>query len=346
MKWLASDWTSSKFTGTESERKSFEYYLKQYMAGKLTADDSDSKRAARPNFPKLEDKLHAYIQLSAKKYTRDKCGLSWLAIQAKALTIAKKLNIDVEKFQASPGWISKFMKRKNLVGIQLHGEAGDMEPAVSERIMRDWRNDTFKDAMEWLSEDNDDIVWQMKRIYNADQTGLFYQKLPNRIYVDKGCKNDYAGAKQMKDKTRITLMICTSAHGEKVPLALVGKAKNPRCFDHLDKDELPMAYKNQNNAWFDQNITIWWINDVFKPYHTDLHGHSKALLLLDNCSAHKINMELLPDWLKIVFLPPNVTNRHQPADMGMIASLKIGYKINMLTQLLEIFDKEGGCKSC
>ena len=51
MKWLASDWTSSKFTGTESERKSFECYLKQYMAGKLTADDSDIKRAARPAFP-------------------------------------------------------------------------------------------------------------------------------------------------------------------------------------------------------------------------------------------------------------------------------------------------------
>ena len=70
-----------------------------------------------------------YIQLRAKKHTMDKCGLSWLAIQAKALTIAKKLNIDVEKFQALPGWISKFMKRKNLVGIKLHGEAGDMEPA-------------------------------------------------------------------------------------------------------------------------------------------------------------------------------------------------------------------------
>ena len=58
------------------------------------------------------------------------------------------------------------------------------------------------------------------------QTGLFYQKLPNRIYVDKSKKNDYAaGAKQMKDKTRITLMVGTVADGTKVPLSIVGKPK-------------------------------------------------------------------------------------------------------------------------
>ena len=38
----------------------------------------------------------------------------------------------------------------------------------------------------------------------------------------------------------------------------------------------------------------------------------------------------------------NVTNRSQSADMGMIASLKVGYKSNMLFRLLEIFDEEGG----
>ena len=112
-KWLESDYTSSKFKGTESERKSFGYYLKQYTAGELTANDSDTKRAAAPAYPHIENKLYAYIQLRAKKYTMDKCGLSWMAIQAKALAIAKKLNVDGEKFQALPGWISKFLKRKS-----------------------------------------------------------------------------------------------------------------------------------------------------------------------------------------------------------------------------------------
>ena len=74
------------------------------------------------------------------------------------------------------------------------------------------------------------------------------------------------------------------------------------------------------------------------------HGrHVCALLLLDNCSAHKLSeaqLCMLPEWLKIVFLPPNFTNRSQPADMGMIASLKIGYKTIMLGKHLDIFYEE------
>ena len=62
------------------------------------------------------------------------------------------------------------------------------------------------------------------RVYNGDQTGLYYQKLPNRMYVDKDTKHTHAGVKQMKDKTRVTLMVCTAADGSKVPLAVVGKS--------------------------------------------------------------------------------------------------------------------------
>ena len=37
-----------------------------------------------------------------------------------------------------------------------------------------------------------------------------------------------------------------------------------------------------------------------------------------------------------------MTSNHQPADMGMIASLKVGYRTKMLEKLLAIFDEEGG----
>eukprot|EP00957_Ditylum_brightwellii_P177821 13545048-Ditylum_brightwellii.AAC.1 len=43
-------------------------------------------------------------------------------------------------------------------------------------------------------------------LYNVDQSGLFYQKLPNSLYVQKEQKTSFKGVKQMKDKTRITAM--------------------------------------------------------------------------------------------------------------------------------------------
>ena len=117
----------------------------------------------------------------------------------------------------------------------------------------------------------------------------------------------------------------------------------PSCFRLLDpRAGPPLPYKEQKNAWFDKSITLWWINSVFWPGHLRKHGDVNAILVLDNCSAHNIDMSRIPARLTIKFLPPNVTSRHQPADMGMIAALKAGYKAMFLRYLLDIFDKEGG----
>ena len=45
------------------------------------------------------------------------------------------------------------------------------------------------------------------------------------------------------------------------------------------------------------------------------------------------------------YFQQNVTSTRQPTDMGMIASLKVGYKIMVLTLLLKIFDAEDGYES-
>ena len=183
-----------------------------------------------------------------------------------------------------------------------------MSPEKHEKIMEEWNTDKWEPALKWLAEEStDDDENLMERIYNADQTGLYYQKLPNRIYLNKDYKKDCKGAKQMKDKTMITLMVCTAASGWKVPLAMIGKAKTPKCFTHLPRKVPPMHYQNQKNSWFTQNVTEWWIHTVLKPDHEKRFGsHCRAILLLDNCSAHKLSEETLnnlPKWLKIVFLP-------------------------------------------
>ena len=60
---------------------------------------------------------------------------------------------------------------------------------------------------------------------------------------------------------------------------------------------------------------------------------------MDNCSAHHgLDQKKFPSWLQIKFLPPNLTSRHQPADQGMIANTKKGYKLNLLKRLLVILD--------
>ena len=85
----------------------------------------------------------------------------------------------------------------------------------------------WKPALEWVTEDGDDSTEElMDRLYNVDRTGLYHQKLHKCMYVKKDQKKNYAGAKQMKDNTSITFMVCTVASGRKVALSIIGKAKN------------------------------------------------------------------------------------------------------------------------
>ena len=146
------------------------------------------------------------------------------------------------------------------------------------------------------------------------------------MYVDKDAKSTYASFKKMKDKTRVTLMVCTDADGTKVPLSVVGKPKKPKYFRLLRGGKTPVPYTNQSNAWFNKDITIWWIRMVLWPYHLRMNGDKHCVLLLDNCSAHKVDEGRLPPSLHLVFLPTNVTNTHQPVNMGMITSLKVEYR--------------------
>ena len=55
--------------------------------------------------------------------------------------------------------------------------------------------------------------------------------------------NRLDGTKKTKDK--VTINVCANASGTiKLPLLLIGKAKNPRYFRNLNKEALPVVYRN------------------------------------------------------------------------------------------------------
>jgi hypothetical protein len=331
---LKSSESGNVFTGTVSQQMSFGRYLKQFENGEL--EPSGKKRSRESKYKVLEDKLVEYIRLCQQLYQTDKCGLSWLILQKKLLHWAKLEEDEVySDFQASPSFISRVLRTHNLIGVSLHGEANDMDDETREGIMLEWWGKF------WAKLRDRNI--RPECLYNADQTGLFYNKMPNRMYIERERRKEFKGVKAMKSKDRITLMVCTSCNGNKVPLAVIGKAKQPTCFRLCPNGIAPLPYRAQKNAWFDKEVTMWWILHVFWPYHLKEQGDVPACLLFDNCAVQSnLDFTLLPRNLDIDYFPVNVTNRHQPADMGIIASLKVGYKLSMLEMLLTIFDVEGG----
>ena len=107
--------------------------------------------------------------------------------------------------------------------------------------MNDWRKE-LEDVIEDKNLTLDDV-------YNADQTNLQYRKLPNALFIDNEAKKKYEGAKEMKDQNSVTIMVCTSASGIKVPLAMAGREKKPECFRLTEDGKTPpISYTYQSNG--------------------------------------------------------------------------------------------------
>ena len=105
---------------------------------------------------------------------------------------AKEAGISEDNFTASNGWISGVLKRNGKISINFHGEDDDPTNESAAALMRTWLKEFHKQV--------DYLRLPQARIYNADQTGLFYKKLPNIIYINKAEQKNYSGNKQMNAK--------------------------------------------------------------------------------------------------------------------------------------------------
>lgn len=136
----------------------------------------------------------------------------------------------------------------------------------------------------------------------------------------------------MGAKDRITAYVCTSADGsQKLPMAIIGKSKNPRCF-RLGPSQVP--YFSQRSAWSDTATFMRWFEEVFLV-HVRRTTRKDVVLIMDNCGPHGADLVDTRGQVKIIPLPPNCTSVHQPMDQGVIAAWKAKYRFRYLTELLE-----------
>ena len=118
----------------------------------------------------------------------------------------------------------------------------------------------------------------LENIYN-DKLGWFYQCLPEKSYQLK--TEQCSGGKH--SKIRITGLAAANAVSSKLPMFVIGKAKNPRCFKNIKK--LPCRYWSQRKSWMDSVLFEEWVRDINKKSQAE---GRKVALIIDNCLAHPI----------------------------------------------------------
>ncbi|GBN49552.1 Tigger transposable element-derived protein 1 [Araneus ventricosus] len=156
-----------------------------------------------------------------------------------------------DSFKASRGWFDNFRKMTGIHSVVRHGEAASSGVKAAEDYLK-----TFSE----LIEANGYIPQQ---VFNCDETGLFWKKMPNRTYITAEEKI-MPGHKPMKD--RLTLALCANASGDcNIKPLLVYHSENPRAFKShkILKEKLQVMWRANPKAWVTRQFFVQWVNLVF-----------------------------------------------------------------------------------
>ncbi|XP_022865448.1 CENP-B homolog protein 2-like, partial [Olea europaea var. sylvestris] len=219
------------------------------------------------------------------------------------------------EFSFSSGWLERFNARYGIKSYRRFGESGSL-------IMENIEN-----ALPGIQSKLDQF--QLKDIYNMDETGLFYRLEADHSLATKqleGCK---------KDKKRITVVVCCNGDGsDKVPLWVIGKYANPRCFKNENMNNLNCKYRSNKKAW----MTGLLFQDFVGWFDKRMNGR-KVLLIVDNCPTHPKVVEGLRN-VELFFLLPNTTSKIQPCDARIIRAFKAHYRRRFYSSILQGLEVE------
>ncbi|XP_068201565.1 tigger transposable element-derived protein 1-like [Palaemon carinicauda] len=162
----------------------------------------------------------------------------------------------------------KQQKRTGLHSVVQHGEAVSSDVKVEEEFMF-----KFRRSMVFKS-------YKLQPVFNCDETGLSWKKMPRRTFISE-------------------------------------EEKNPRPFKKykLQKKQLNVMWRSNNKAWVTSTLLVEWVIEIFghhvKKYFLDENLPLQALLLMDSSLAHPSIIEdnLMDEFkiIKIRFLLPNTT---------------------------------------
>ncbi|XP_070392420.1 tigger transposable element-derived protein 6-like [Dermacentor albipictus] len=270
-------------------------------------DSATRKRLRKATYADVEDALLKwFLDTRARNVP-----ISGPLMLSKAKDLAFLL--DFPDFSPCNGWLHRFKLRHGIILKTINGESA----SVSDEDINTWMSKNLARVSSYAERD----------VYNADETALFYQMLHGKTHAMKGDK--CAGGKH--SKVRITVLLCTNMDGSNRCLPFViGKSKRPRCF----RTYVPVRYRHNSKSWMTRELFAEWLIDFDSSM---AKKGRKVLLILDNCTAHHVQAVLSA--VELLFLPPNVTSKAQPLDMGVIRSFKAAYRPRVVLRMLIAVDR-------
>jgi hypothetical protein len=295
--------------------------------GRSTATGNKvTSRTRDPAIEKMEKALSIWIEDQSQK----KVPLTTLLIKAKAIKLFEHFKGDADTiFLGSKGWFENFKKRQSLHNIKVTGEAASADTVAAAAYPAE------------LKEHIEEKGYLPEQVFNADETGLFWKKMPARTFISTQEKAA-PGFKAAKD--RVTLLLCANASGDcMIKPMMLHRAYNPHALKGKNKEHLPVFWRANKKAWVTAAVFLDWFNNCFvhevKHYLASKNLDFKVLLLLDNAPGHpQEDLQFAHPNIEVRFLPPNTTSILQPMDQGIIATFKAYYTRRTFKGIVDVMD--------
>ncbi|KAG7167594.1 Tigger transposable element-derived protein 1-like 8 [Homarus americanus] len=236
---------------------------------------------------------------------------------------AHELYAAPKPFNASSGWLQRFKKKNKITNINIGGEE-----ASADRV-------AAREFPPFLREIMEEGQYTDDQVFNMDESGLFWKKLPSKTFLVKNASK-CRGRKLQKEC--ITVLFTTNASGTcKLKLSVIHTARKPHAYKSMDMTKLNVHWLTARKAWMFSTLSLSWFDDCFVPdvkkFCEQQNVPFKILLLLDNAPGHSpLLIDRHPN-VKVVFLPPNTTSIIQPMDQELICNVKAAFstkKFNLL----------------
>jgi hypothetical protein len=139
------------------------------------------------------------------------------------------------KFQASNGWLIRFLNRFNLVVRRISGSG------------RELPKDCHKEINAYLKSVNSLMKgYAANAIISFDETSIYADMLGNYTYEQRG-KKKVATTSSGHEKVRLSCLMASTLSGRKLPLVVVVPRKKP-FFNFLQDRDVIIVYETAGNC--------------------------------------------------------------------------------------------------
>jgi hypothetical protein len=285
--------------------------------------------ATRQAFTGPKSARYPVIDEAVAEFVREQRSKSLPVTRAMLILKAKETSNaeGCENSKASLGWLTNFMKQYGFSLRRRTSICQKLPPFYEEKLI------SFQRYVINLRKQHE---YLFNRIGNADETAVYFDMLRNTTVST-------TGAKEVKmlttgyEKHRVTVMLCVTADGCKLPPYLIFKRKTVPKREIFPKDVIICA---NEKGWMTESMMLDWVPMVWGR-RPGACRKERSMLVLDAFKGHiteavKARFPMMINTDPVI-IPGGMTSQVQPLDVGINKSpLNNTYAMSMISGSCQI----------